>query len=230
MQNCKKGTMSDTWHGYSILKVLAYASNASGLRTAQAIEDSLAHIAAVIRNDYRKQPLEVLRECKYRIFQGRTKPDSILIDGVPNRNNPFPNENQEYIIKDQFTKHVNAIKCNSKESSDPPTKEELKHDKKNNKFSLGHMQLSYQLEKKQRLEEHEYLNDFLYTQLAGNLVQTLLDLAVGLNYFRRNMDEEDEYRRVVLFKKHNEIFDKILIRVKTILKYSRKLKRKFELD
>ena len=92
------------------------------------------------------------------------------------------------------------------------------------------MELSYQLKTKQRLEEHEYLNDFLYTQLALNLVPTLLGLVVGLSNFRRNMDEKDEYKKVVLFKKHNETFDKILKHVKTILKYSRKLKRKLEPD
>lgn len=221
---------TDEWHGYSILEVLAFASNASGLRTAETIEDSLARIAAVIRNDYRKQPVEVLRECKYRIFQGRRKPDSILIDGVPNRNNPFPNEKEEEKLKDRFRERANAIKDNSKESSDPPTKEELKHDKKNNKFFLNHMEVSYRLVKKQRLEEHEYLNDFLYTQLHLNLVPTLRQISVGLNYFRKNMHEENEYKKVVFFKKHNEIFDKILIHVKTILKYSRKLKRKFDLD
>lgn len=222
--------MTIYWHRYPLSDVLKYASwsAGSGLRTAQAIEDSLARMAAVIRNDYRPQSLEVLRQ-NYRIFQGgRFKPDSILIDGVPNKNNPFPDKDKEWVIEKEFTKHVNAIKAKSKESSDPPTKEELKHDKKNNKFELPcGTKLSYQLKKKQRLEDHEYLNDCLYVELGVNLVQTLITIVVALRYFCSDMDEHD-HNKVVFFKKHNEIFDNILKHVKTILKYSRKLSKKTE--
>ena len=208
-----------TFHGvsgYPWEVVLQAANRVSGVKTAEAICSALVRLAMVVKNDWKPQPHEELK--KWKIFKSDSrakklaKYDSIL-------SSELPSISKQNVYKKEISKYVKLIKAKSKASTHATKKEEEKQDNKNNIFALpnGISKLKFKSRLKREMDE-DAMDDVIYWDLVKYPDIMLHKITLALSDFVKNMDE-DGSKKVVLFKKHNAIFDQLLAHVKTITKF-----------